>query len=201
MNKANPNRKSLGNAGGKPKLATIEDALHAWVQTQRADHLIVTRGDIQIEALRRVDESDLPVSLKEGKHLLTSCLCLDGNQLRCAAFVASKGWLERFMKRKKLSLRAITGNASAQDLNEINRRCNLFLREILRRRKERNYKPWLMVNMVRDCFVNSLLNCPSRRMNWAFGSTQCHLGLLTTPAPRRSKSKQRLAPKRASLLV
>ena len=51
------------------------------------------------------------------------------------------------MKRKKISLRVVTGRASGQDLQEINKRLNKFLMNVIQLRKENNYRPWLMVNM------------------------------------------------------
>lgn len=63
---SNPNRKSVGNAGSKPKLGEIEDQLHNWILKQRADNLIVARGEIQLEALRLVDGSALPETFKAG---------------------------------------------------------------------------------------------------------------------------------------
>lgn len=78
---SNPNRKSIGNAGSKPKLGEIEDQLHNWILKQRADNLIVARGEIQLEALRLVDGSALPEAFKAGTFracvfALTSVLAL-----------------------------------------------------------------------------------------------------------------------------
>lgn len=67
LREANPNRKSVGKLGKKPLLGEIENELFAWIQTQRASRLIVTRPAIQMEALRLVDNSKLPQSFKEGQ--------------------------------------------------------------------------------------------------------------------------------------
>lgn len=69
---ANPHRKSVGKSGSKPKLGEIENELHAWILKQRADHLVVARGSIQLEALRLVDASSLSASFKAGTFVVTS---------------------------------------------------------------------------------------------------------------------------------
>ena len=75
-------KQRLPGAGRRLKLPDLEGQLALWIEEQRRQHLPVTRTAIQRKALQ----------LHRGEE----------------QFAASKGWLEKFLKRHDLSLRRTT---------------------------------------------------------------------------------------------
>ena len=86
-------KKQLPGGGRKPLLPDFEGQLAEWIEELRGQHLWVTRSEIQHKATQLYQGSD---------------------------FTASRGWLEKFMKRFNFSLRRKTSVSQKlpQDLLE-----------------------------------------------------------------------------------
>jgi transposase-like protein len=79
-------KRRLEGAGRKPLLQDVEEQLENWIENLRADNLRVTRSSIQEKAKELVAVSENS----------------------SVDFVASRGWLENFLKRKQFTLRRRT---------------------------------------------------------------------------------------------
>ena len=80
----------LAGAGRRETAAELNDAVLKWIEEARANHRRVSRKLIKLQATNISVEMVKAGKLKEG------------------AFVASEGWLQKFMTRNGLSLRRVT---------------------------------------------------------------------------------------------
>lgn len=76
-----PSKKRLSGGGRKPAFPDLEDQLVAWIETQRANEMRITRSDIQIKAVKLYEAAGAALQ-----------------------FSASQGWLEKFFRRRHICL-------------------------------------------------------------------------------------------------
>ena len=122
-------RRRLDGGGRKVGNLILEEKLKEWILSRREQRLRVSRKSIQREALR------LATELKEN---------FEGSP---CTFVASVGWLEKFLRRNGFSLRARTTISSKTPSDCTERVVNfiVYLRKVILQRKFSHDSIYVMV--------------------------------------------------------